>query len=34
MHKKLSFVERTQRSRNRIAESDYTEQLVLRGVDD
>ena len=29
VNKKLSFVERTQRSRHRIAESDYTEQLVL-----
>src|SRR6476659_2488475 len=33
MHKKLPLVERTQRSGHRIAESDYTEQFVLRRVD-
>ena len=33
MHKKLPLVERTQSSRHRIAESDYTEQLVFRRID-
>ena len=33
MNKKLSFVERTKCAGNRIAESDHTEQLVLRRID-